>query len=153
MRLKNLTALACAGIFAATVATPVVAQSMMKMGDDAIAERQALMKSNGGTLKGAGSASGADAVAAGEKLVANFTALKDLWPDDSMGGNSKTKPEAWNADGTLSDGFVTALNNSIAASEALIVAANSGDAEAYGAAVKGVGGTCFACHSAYQVKQ
>lgn len=146
---KTMTALACAGIMLAGVATPLVAQDML-MGDDAIAERKQLMKSNGGTMRSAGGMSGADAVKVGETLVANFTMLKDLWPADSQTGDTKAKSEIWNADGTVSDGYELALTGSLAAAQAVLVAANAGDTAAYGAALKALGGTCGQCHGSYR---
>lgn len=147
MILKNLTAAAMAGLLCVSFAAPVVAQDML-MGADAIAKRQQLMKSNGGTLRGAGSATGDAAVVAAQTIFDNVAALGDLWPEDSMEGDTKALPAVWSD----SEGFLVAYNESVAASVALLAAAKAGDAGAYGAALKVMGGTCGSCHGTYKAK-
>jgi len=149
MNLKRMTTFAVLGVVAAGLTAPVIAQDML-MGADAIERRQELMKSNGMTLRGARGASGDEAIAAAETLVSNFAELGDLWPADSMEGDTKARPEIWNEDGSLSEGFLTAYNNASSAADALLAAAQSGDAEAFGAAFGAMGGSCGACHQSYQ---
>lgn len=147
MELKKFAALAIAGVLTISSTAPIVAQDML-MGDDAIAERKMLMKSNGKNLKAAFSASGDDAIAAAQTLVDNFTALADLWPEDSMDGDTKALPAVWSEN----ENFLVAMNNATGAAEALLAAAQAGDAGAFGAAAKAMGGTCGACHGKYQAK-
>lgn len=149
MNFKRVTAFAILGVVTAGLTAPVIAQDML-MGADAIERRQELMKSNGMTLRGAREATGSDAVAAAETLVGNFAELADLWPADSMEGDTKARPEIWNEDGSLSEGFLVAYTNAASAADALLAAAQSGDAEAYGAAFGAMGGSCGACHQSYQ---
>lgn len=147
MELKKFAALAIAGVLTIGSVAPIVAQDML-MGDDAIAERKMLMKSNGKNLKAAFSASGDDAIAAAQTLVDNFTALAGLWPEDSMEGDTKALPAIWSDN----ENFLVAMNNATGAAEALLAAAQAGDAGAFGAAAKAMGGTCGACHGTYQAK-
>lgn len=151
MNMKRMTAFAAIGVVATGLATPIIAQDML-MGADAIEKRQELMKSNGMTLRGAREATGADAIAAAETLVGNFAALADLWPADSMEGDTKALPEVWNDDGSLSEGFLMAYTNAASAADALLAAAQSGDTAAYGAAFGALGGSCGACHQSYKAE-
>jgi cytochrome c556 len=147
MKFKNVMAIVLSTVLSAGVVAPAFAG-----GAEDIAQRKNMMKASGGIMKGAGKASGADAVAAGEGLVANFTAMKTLWGADTMTGDTKALPAIWNADGTVSEGFETAMNNAINAAQGVLAAANTGDAAAYGASLKAMGGTCGACHMNYRAK-
>jgi hypothetical protein len=62
--------------------TPDPALSALSV-EEMVAKRQDIMKSNGGTLKAAGSLSGAEAVAAADTLIANFSNLTVLFPEGS----------------------------------------------------------------------
>jgi len=146
MNVSRIARLLIAGVMMSAVAVPVIAEDMLH-GDEAIAKRKELMKENGGAMKAASTASGADAVAAAQTLVDNFTALSDLWPEDSATGDTKALPTVWSD----SEGFMVAMEDSLKASQVLLAAAESGDAEAYGAAMKALGGTCGACHTKYRV--
>lgn len=147
MKFKNLMAIALSTALSAGMVAPVFAA-----GAEDIAQRKNMMKASGGIMKAAGQASGADAVASGEGLVVNFTAMKTLWGQDTMSGDTKALPAIWNADGSVSEGFETALNNAITAAEGVLTAAKSGDVAAYGASLKAMGGTCGACHMVYRGK-
>lgn len=149
MIFKNMTAITLAAVLSAGLVAPVLAQDM-KMGLDAIAERQNLMKASGGLMKGAATA---NPVTTGEGLVANYTALKDLWGKDTMeGGETEALPAIWNADGSVSEGFQVAMNNAMTAAQGVLAAAQSGDGAAFGASLKAMGGTCGACHGTYRKK-
>lgn len=147
MNLKTVLAVALVGAMSASITTRVLAE-----GADSISQRQNLMKSGGGIMRTAGALSGADAIAAGETLVSNFTALNDLWDKDSMTGDTKALPEIWNANGAKSAGFQMGLDYALAAAQGVLAAAKTGDAEAYGASLKAMGGTCGACHANYRGK-
>ena len=147
MILKNVTAAAIAGLLCVSFVAPVIAQDML-MGADAIAKRQELMKSNGGTLRAAGSATGDAAIAAARTLVDNFAALADLWPEDSMEGNTKALPVVW----SYNEGFMVAFSKSVDAAANLLAAAQSGDAAAYQAAFGELRGSCGGCHDTYRAK-
>lgn len=144
MSINKITAIAAAGILSVSLAAPLVAQEML-MGSDAVEKRIELMKSNGGTLRAAGSATGDDAVAAAQTVVDNFTALRDLWPEDSQ-ENTRALPAVWEN----MDDFMMKLDSATEAAEAMLVAAQSGDADAFAASIKTVGATCGTCHQMYQ---
>lgn len=146
MNIRKTTAVALAGIMTITLAAPIVAEEML-MGADAVQKRQELMKSNGQTLRGAGAATGDDAIAAGQTLVDNFTMLKDLWPEDSQ-ANTKALPAVWEN----MDDFMAKMESANMAAATVLLAAQSGDADAYGASLKAMGATCGTCHQTYQMK-
>lgn len=126
--------------------TPDPALSSLSV-EDMVAKRQELMKANGGTLKTAGSLSGADAVAAAETLIADFSNLTVLFPEgsDSVKG-SEAKPEIWQN----FDAFQALLKQGVVNATAMKAAAEAGDAAAYGASVKAIGGLCGQCHQQFR---
>lgn len=144
MTINKITAIALAGLLTAGFAAPIVAQEML-MGSAAVEKRVELMKSNGGTLRGAGAATGDDAVAAAQTMVDNFAALADLWPEDSQ-DNTRALPAVWENP----DDFAMKLGDASAAAAAMLIAAQSGDADAYGASIKELGASCGSCHQAFQ---
>jgi cytochrome c556 len=115
--------------------------------EDAVAKRQETMKLNGATLKTAGSLSGADAVKAAETLIANFSNLTVLFPEgsDAVKG-TEAKAEIWQNletfQGLLKQGVINAT--------AMKAAAEAGDADAYGASIKAIGGLCGTCHQQFR---
>lgn len=115
--------------------------------EDAVAKRQELMKLNGATMKAAGSLTGADAVKAAETLIADFSNLTVLFPEgsDAVPG-SEARPEIWQNWDTFQGIFVQAVS----AATAMKAAAEAGDAAAYGAAMKAVGGLCGQCHDQFR---
>lgn len=149
MTLKNITAVAIAGALAFGLVVPTLAQDALT-GLDAIAKRQELMKSNGGTMRSAGSATGDDAIAAAQTIVDNFAEIGALWPEDSKtGGDTTASPAIW----TDNAGFLVAYNAAVDASAAMLAAAQAGDMAAYGNSLKAVGGSCGGCHSGYRIKK
>lgn len=115
--------------------------------DQAVAKRQELMKTNGATLKTAGSLAGADAVKAADTLIADFSNLTVLFPEgsDSVAG-SEAKPEIWQN----WDAFQALLTQGVVAATAMKAAAEAGDAAAYGASIKTIGGLCGQCHQQFR---
>src|SRR5688500_19623778 len=78
----------------ACLSSGAVAQEQLS-GEAAIEARKELMRSNGATMGAAGEATGADAIAAGETLVANFERLPTLFPEDSKEGETRALPLIW----------------------------------------------------------
>lgn len=115
--------------------------------EDMVAKRQELMKTNGATLKTAGSLSGAEAVAAAETLIADFSNLTVLFPEgsDAVAG-SEAKAEIWQN----FDAFQALLKQGVVNATAMKAAAEAGDADAYGASIKAVGGLCGQCHQQFR---
>ena len=98
---RKLAATLVAGLAFAAIAAVAVAQDVTV--DPAIAalspadmvlKREELMKSNGGTLRSAGNLSGAEAVAAADTLIYNFTNLPVLFGESTKGIASGALPAA-----------------------------------------------------------
>ena len=151
MSLSRITALALAGMMTLGLAAGGMAQDVDPAiagytPEQAVEARQAAMKENGGTLKAAGALSGADAVAAADTLIKNFTNLPHLFPENSIVGDSKALPVIWESFDDFTGRFATGLE----AAKAMKVAAEAGDAAAYGASMKTIGGLCGQCHETYR---
>jgi len=124
--------------------TPDPALSALSV-EEMVTKRQELMKANGAVLKAAGSLTGAEAVAAAETLIADFSSLTVLFPEGSGSGND-AKPEIWQN----FDAFQGLLSQGVVAATAMKAAAEAGDAAAYGAALKSIGGLCGQCHQQFR---
>jgi cytochrome c556 len=155
MSLTRFAAILAAGAMAATLAAGVVAQDVAV--DPAIATmtpeqlveaRQAAMKEDGGILRGAKDLTGADAVAATDTLIKNFTNFPAQFPEGSIVGDSKALPVIWEEFDAFSAIFAKALQGS----KDMRAAAEAGDATAYVAALEVIGGTCGECHQKYRGK-
>lgn len=151
---NRFTALALT-IVVAAVATLSFAQDISITPDPAlaalspeemVAKRQAIMKEDGGILKGAGGLGGAEAVAAADHLITNLSNLTVLFPEGSAVGDTGALPVIWekNAD------FQAILVTAVTGATAMKAAAEAGDAAAYAAAIKTVGGTCGQCHQTFR---
>ncbi|WP_084645564.1 c-type cytochrome [Devosia insulae] len=116
--------------------------------EEMVAKRQAIMKEDGGILKGAGALSGAEAVTAADHLIANLSNLTVLFPEGSAVGDTGALPVIWekNAD------FQAILVTAVTAATAMKTAATAGDATAYADAIKAVGATCGQCHQTFRQK-
>ena len=98
--------------------------------EEMVSMRQDLMKANGGLLRSAGSLTGADAVAAADTLIANYTNLSALFPEGSAVGDSDALPAIWESYGD----FQAIWTSGIEAATAMKAAAEAGAAAAYQAA-------------------
>ena len=147
MSLKKLTALTVASLVAVALAAPVFAEGETFSSLDAIVKRQEVMKTIGGTMRSAGTATGDARVEAAQTIVDNFALLGELFPEDSQtGGNTEALPVIW----TDPEGFMTAYNAAVTASAAVLAAAQSGDDATWGASLKALGATCGGCHTTYR---
>lgn len=153
MSFKKFTALAIAGLMTSALAAGVIAQDIVA--DPAIATmtpeelveaRQEAMRENGGLLRGAGSLSGADAVAAADTMIQNFTDLLVLYPEGSIAGDSKALPIIWEEKEAFDALFEQGRDHAID----MKAAAEAGDAAAFGAAAQQIGGLCGQCHQRYR---
>lgn len=147
MKFRTLTALTIAGLLSATVSAPLVAQDMLS-GDAAIDRRIELMRANGGMMRSLGGLAGDDRVEPAQALAANFAELHDLWPEDSMTGDTKALPLIWED----MEGFMAELDAATAAADTLVEIAPTASAEEWGAAVQAVGMTCGSCHGKYRAQ-
>lgn len=148
MSLHKIATLAFAGLLAMGAAT-VFAQDafVAPTTPEAAAEvREPLMKLNGSTLKTAGALTGAEAEAAMQIMLDNFTHMPAVFPEGSNIGDSKALPaiwENWDAFNAIIDTGKTAAADGLAAAKA-------GDTTAYLAAVKTLSGTCGTCHQQFR---
>jgi cytochrome c556 len=154
MLLRNISAaVALAGLMFAGVAATVTAQDVVV--DPAIAtmtpeqlveERQGIMRENGGTLRNIATMSGAEAAAAADGLIQNFTDLPALFAPDSIVGDSKALPLIWQE----KEAFDAIFDQAKMHAMEIKAAAEAGDAAAIGAAAQAIGGLCGQCHSKYR---
>ena len=154
MSLLKVSTLIAAGAMLATFAVGALAQDMAvdpaiatMSADQVVAARKAAMKENGGTLKAAGALTGAEASAAADILIKNFTNFPALFPADTNGvAGTEAKAEIW----SNIDAFNAIFTKSLDGAKAMKAAAEVGDTAAYGAALKTIGGTCGECHQQYR---
>jgi cytochrome c556 len=153
MSLLKVSTLIAAGAMLATFAVGAIAQDVAvdpaiatMSPDQLVAARKAAMKENGGTLKAAGALTGAEASAAADILIKNFTNLSALFPEGSMVGDTKALPVIWENKADFDGIFAKDLESA----KAMKAAAEAGDADAYGAAMKAIGGSCGECHQKYR---
>lgn len=106
--------------------------------------RQATMRSNGGTLRGAAGASPEQAIEIGAQMVENATLMFELFPEGSQ--SNGTLDAIW----TDREGFEAQLQGFLDGSEALLAAAEAGDAGGFQAAFQSLGQSCGVCHQAYR---
>lgn len=154
MQLKKWGLSALAGVALVAVAAVAIAEDVVV--DPAIATmtaeqkveaREAAMKDNGAILKSAGGLTGADAEAAADKLIQHFTDYPALFTPDTNGvGGTEAKPEIW----ANFDAFTAIFAKGLEGAKAMKAAAAAGDAAAYGAAMKTIGGTCGECHQQFR---
>lgn len=154
MRLSKFVVTAAVAVAIGAAAFTSIAQDVVITPDPAlstltveqmVAKRQELMKLNGATLKAAGSLTGAEAVAAADTLISNFSSYTVLFPEGS-GAGTDAKPEIWQN----YEAFQGLLTQGVVAATAMKAAAEAGDAEAYGASMKTIGGLCGQCHQQFR---
>lgn len=151
----GILAMVASGIVVAGTAQMAAAQ----MGESAIKERKAVMKSNSKNnkvvtayaKKGKGSAE--DVAKAAKVLVANANKLAGLFPKgtslkDAM-GKTRAKPDIW----MQMPKFEAALDNFKSASQKLASAAESGNKNAIVAAAGDVRKACGGCHKPFRQKK
>lgn len=131
-------------IVAGAVAALGLAMPVWGQDGDPVAERQALMTSNGQVMRTATRATGDEAIAAAEQLLANFTALPDLFADPDLQGDAQ--PAVWE---NMED-FVARFEANQASAQAALDAAEAGDMAAYGSHIQAIGQACGQCHSVYR---
>lgn len=75
--------------------------------------------------------------------------IPDVFPEGSLGGESRAKPEIWQQ----WDKFTAAADNLAVAAGRLEAAARAGDPAAIGAEAGAVGDACGGCHKVFRVKK
>ena len=127
--------------------------SLSQAQTDVIKERQALMKSNGGSMKainGIIEAGGpaADVGAEATKIHDASMKVATLFPAGSDQGDTKALPEIWQNP----DDFAAKLKVLQDESAMLVTAATGGDMAAVKAQYDKLGGACGGCHKVYKAK-
>lgn len=84
-----------------------------------------------------------------EGLANGAKELSRVFPAGSNVGETEALPVIWED----TEGFAAAIAKTVAATEAFVAAAESGDAEAIGAAFRDVGMSCRGCHDNYRVQK
>jgi cytochrome c556 len=156
MLLNKISAFAMAGLLSMTIVAGGFAQdagtpdpAIASMAPDAkIAARQAAMQEDGKVLKGAGTLTGDEAIAAAQTLVTNFTNFPALFAEGTEGGKSKALPAVWENWDTFVGIFAKARTQAVAA----LTAAQAGDMAGYQAALQPIGQFCGECHQQFRGK-
>lgn len=148
MSIKKISAMAIAGLLAISAVATVAQDAFVAPAtpEEAVEIRQALMREDGGIMRGLGGLAGAEAVAALNTVLTNYNHIPDLFPEGSIVGDSKALPAIWEN----WDAFVAIVESGKAAATTGIAAAEAGDAAAYGAALQALGATCGACHQQFR---
>jgi cytochrome c556 len=148
MSIKQISAMAIAGLMTLGVVAAVAQDAFVPpaTAEEALAARKALMREDGGLLRSAGGLTGAEAVAAMQTLLDNYTHIPDLFPEGSIVGDSEALPAIWEN----WDAFVAIVETGKTAATAGLAAAESGDAAGYAAALQALGATCGACHQQFR---
>lgn len=155
MQPRKIAATIIAGLMSAALVQGGFAQDAMTVDpatmnpEELVDARQAEMQENGATLGAAADLTGADAVAAADTLIANFTLLPTLFVEGSIVGDSRALPLIWEDKAAFEAIFAKAAT---AATE-MKTAAEAGDATAYAAAVDAVGAVCGECHQTYRAAE
>jgi cytochrome c556 len=137
----------------AAVAVLGMAMTAGAVAADVVDDRKKGFKAHGDNIKAVSAAvkagNAADAVAPATKMVAFAGTIEGLFPEGSNQGETRALPKIW------SDwaGFQKVTNDHIAATKALLAAAESGDVAATGAALKATGASCGACHKPYRAEK
>ncbi len=144
---RKISALAVAALLAsgAIGVTAQEAFSPPTTAAEAHQMRTDAMKQMGGLLRSAGNATGADAVAAATTLLTTFTNLPEMFPEGSSEGTDAL-PAIWENWET----FTGIIETGRSASEAALAAAEAGDTDGYGTALRTVMGTCGQCHQQFR---
>ncbi len=136
-----------AGIAASAIAQDAATPDFTAMShEELVKARQDAMKEDGGLLRQAGGLSGAEAVAAADTLIRNYTNLPHMFPEGSNVGDSKALPVIWQDFETFTGIFAKGLQGA----NDMKAAAEAGDAAAYAAALQVIGGTCGECHQKFR---
>jgi cytochrome c556 len=148
MSIQKISAMAIAGLMTIGVVSAFAQDAFVAPAtpEEAVTMRQNLMKEDGGILKTAAGLTGDAAVTAMQTIQTNYSHIAVLFPEGSIVGNSKALPAIWEN----WDGFNAILATGQSAAAAGIAAAQAGDAEGYGAALKTLGGTCGQCHQGFR---
>lgn len=148
MSLRVISCLAAAGLVTIGLGLPVLAQGEAATPEEAVTLRQDLMREDGGIMRRASGLAGEEAAAAIGTVLANYERIPSLFPEGSIVGDSEALPVIWEN----WDAFIAIVDDGRIAAQAAIEAAEVGDAAAYDAALRTLGGTCGQCHQQFRVE-
>ncbi len=150
MPIRNASAIALAGLLTMGALTVFAQEAFTPPAtpEEAVEQRQALMREDGGILRSAGNLTGAEAVAAMQTLQENYSHIPDLFPEGSIVGDSKALPAIWEN----WDAFVAIVDSGRIAAEEARAAAEVGDTATYAASLRTIGGTCGECHQQFRAE-
>jgi cytochrome c556 len=134
------------GFIAAQSAAPA---DIIKARQDNLKDMGAQMKAIGDQLK-SGKLDKAVTIEAAKKLATYAKALPNWFPagtGSEAGVKTAAKPEIW----TQRADFEAAAAKLAPEADKLVQVAETGDADAIGAQMKALGGTCGGCHKAFRV--
>ena len=148
MSIKKISAMAIAGLMITGVVAAFAQDAFVAPAtpEEAVTARKALMREDGGILRGAAGLVGAEAVAAMQTIQTNFSHIPALFPEGSIVGESKALPAIWEN----WDAFTAIAKSGEEAAGLALAAAEAGDAAAYAAALQTLGGTCGTCHQQFR---
>jgi cytochrome c556 len=148
MSISRISTLALAGLLSISAVAAMAQDAFVAPAtpEEAVTLRQDLMREDGALLRSAGNLTGAEAVAAMQTLLENYTHIPDLFPEGSIVGDSEALPAIWEN----WDGFVAIVETGKTAAAAGLAAAEAGDAAGYAAALQAIGGTCGQCHQPFR---
>ncbi|MFD2649075.1 c-type cytochrome [Devosia albogilva] len=150
MPIRNASAAALAGLLTLGALTAFAQEAFTPPAtpEEAVEMRQALMREDGGILRSAGNLTGVDAVAAMQTLETNYSHIPDLFPENSIVGDSKALPAIWEN----WDAFVAIVDKGREAAAQGRAAAEAGDTATYTASLRTIGGTCGECHQQFRTE-
>ncbi|KQX34296.1 hypothetical protein ASD04_16790 [Devosia sp. Root436] len=148
MSIKHISAMAIAGLLALGAVAAMAQDAFVPPAtpEEAVTMRKALMREDGGLMRTLNGLSGAEAAAAVNTVLTNYTHIPALFPEGSIVGDSKALPAIWEN----WDAFNAILETGKTAATEAIAAAEAGDATAYATALRALGGTCGQCHQQFR---
>jgi cytochrome c556 len=154
MPLRKITAIAFAGIVTIGVGAGVIAQDVSAeiatmTPEQMVERRQEIMRENGGILRNLGTMAAADAAAAADTMIQNFTDLPALFAEGTIVGDSRALPLIWEEKEAFDAIFADAREHATA----IKAAAGAGDTAAIAAEAQELGGYCGQCHDKYRAPQ
>jgi cytochrome c556 len=149
--MRNIVAMALAGIVTTCLATAVPAQDPSPdiadmTPEQKVERRQEIMRQNGGFLGSLGTMAPAEASAAAQTMIQNFTDLPVLFAEGTILGDSRALPIIWEEKDEFDAILVTAKEHAVS----IKGAADAGDSAAIAAGVEALGGLCGQCHGKYR---
>lgn len=154
LKIRTVGILALAGLSTAIALSAGHAQRSAPNPAAVIDQRQARMKTLGGSMKTlTGFAKGEGTAADARRAAAALAAARDMhlwWPRGTAkgAGDSKASPAIW----TDKPGFGRRVAEYRQAAAAMDKAARSGDAAQVRAQLPALGASCKSCHTAFQLK-